>query len=264
MQELGTNDRSLGESLTAALAWWREAGADMAFVDAPQDWLAVQAPATAAKAAPAAGLPPLPQKAPRVSAQAQILDPIAKDRSNWPEKLEDFASWWLTEPSLAPRGAKRFAPIGPQGAALMVLVPMPAEDDGDALLSGRTGRLLDAMLRAMGFDPAQVYRASALPARIALPDWAGLGTAGLGAVLERHVMLAAPQRMLVFGRGDISALLGHGSAHSTHHLRGFNHETGRVNAGFEYDLETLLAKPSWKAGVWQRWLDGAAAAADPA
>lgn len=260
-----TNDRvpapSLGAGLTAALAWWREAGIDMAYVDAPQDWLAAETTRPAARPAPVAALPPPEQKAPRVSAQLPSVAPIAESRANWPEKLEDFAPWWLGETSLAPRGAKRLAPSGPAGAALMVLVPMPAEDDGDTLLSGRAGRLLDAMLAAAGFAADRVYRASALPARIALPDWAGLGAAGLAAVLARHVALATPQRVLVFGHADISALLGHGSAHSAHHLRAFNHEKGSVPAGFEVDLETLLARPGWKAGVWQRWLDGAASEA---
>lgn len=144
----------------------------------------------------------------------------------------------------------------------MVLVPMPADDDGEVLLSGKSGGLLDAMVAAFGIDPALVYRASALPARIALPDWAGLGHAGLGAVLTRHISLVAPQRMLVFGRADISALMGHDSAHTAHHLRPFNHESGSVPVGYEYDLETLSAKPGWKAGVWQRWLDGSSAALD--
>lgn len=260
---LDTNDRSqgrsVGQALEAALGWWAEAGVDMAFVDAPQDWLAAESPAPASKAAPV--LPPAEQRPPRVSARPPAAAPVAEDRSAWPEKFEDFAPWWLAEASLAPRGAKRLAPHGPAGAPLMVLVPMPAEDDGETLLSGRTGRLLDAMLTAMELDSAAVYRASALPARIALPDWAGLGAAGLGAVLKRHVALAAPKRMLVFGRGDISALLGHDLAHNAHHLRALNHENGSVAAGFEYDLETLLAKPGWKAGVWQRWLDGAAATA---
>lgn len=256
---LDTNDRSLGQALEAALGWWAEAGVDMAFVDEPQDWLAAESPAPSTKAAPI--LAPAAQKPPRVAAPSASAEPVAEDRSAWPEKFEDFTHWWLNEASLAPRGARRFAPYGPQGAPLMVLVPMPAEDDGETLLSGRTGRLLDAMLFAMGLDPTSVYRASALPARIALPDWAGLGGAGLGAVLKRHVALAAPERMLVFGRSDISALLGHDLAHSAHHLRALNHETGNVTAGFEYDLETLLAKPGWKAGVWQRWLDGAAAPA---
>lgn len=249
-------------ALEAALGWWAEAGVDMAFVDAPQDWLAAETPAAAKKAAPV--LPPVETRPQRVSAQAAAAEPIAEDRSGWPEKLEDFSAWWLAEPSLAPRGAKRLGPLGPYGAKLMVLVPMPAEDDGDALLSGRTGRLLDAMLGAMGLDPSDVYRAAALPARIALPDWAGLGAAGLGDVLKRHVALAAPQQVLVFGRSDILALLGHGSAHNAHHLRRLNHEKGTVPASFEYDLETLLAKPGWKAGVWQRWLGGAAESAAPA
>jgi DNA polymerase len=141
------------------------------------------------------------------------------------------------------------------GAALMVLVPMPAADDGEALLSGASGRLLDGMIAASGIDPGQVYRASALPARIALPDWAMLAAGGLGGVLAHHVALAAPQRLLVFGKTDISALMEHDSAHNALHLRAFNHESGNVPVGFEYDLETLLAKPAWKAGVWQRWLD---------
>ncbi len=263
MGQLDTNDRSLGHSLggalEAALAWWAGAGVDVAFVDEPQDWLAAESTAPAGRAAPV--LPPMEQKVPRISAQPAVPLPVAEDRRAWPQKFEDFALWWLSEQSLAPRGAKRLAPHGPSRAQLMVLVPMPAEDDGETLLSGRTGKLLDAMLGAMGLEPAAVYRASALPARVALPDWAGLGAAGLGAVLKLHVALAAPKKLLVFGRGDISALLGHDLAHNAHHLRALNHENGSVPAGFEYDLETLLAKPGWKAGVWQRWLDGAAATA---
>lgn len=256
MGPLDTNDRSLGQALDAALGWWAEAGVDMAFVDAPQDWLAADVPAPSGKPAPT--LPPVEKRPARVSAQPAEAPAVAQDRSAWPEKLEDFAPWWLAEPTLAPKGAKRFSPVGPCGADLMVLVPMPAEDDGEALLSGSTGKLLDAMLGAMGLDPAAVYRASALPARIALPDWAGLGAAGVGDVLKRHIALAQPKRILVFGRGDILTLLGHDSAQNAHHLRALNHESGSVPAGFEYDLETLLAKPGWKSGVWQRWLDGAA------
>ncbi len=259
MGSLDTNDSSLGQALEAALGWWADAGVDMAFVDAPQDWLAAEAPAPSAKQATA--LPPVEKRPTRVSAAQAATQPMAEDRSAWPHKIEDFAPWWLSEPSLAPRGAQRFAPHGPQGAPLMVLVPMPAEDDGEFLLSGRTGKLLDAILAAMGIDPVAVYKAAALPARIALPDWAGLGAAGLGAVLKRHVALAAPERMLVFGRADISALLEHDLAQNAHHLRALNHDNGSVPAGFEYDLEILLAKPGWKAGVWQRWLDGAAEAA---
>ncbi len=265
MEQLDTKDSGhqagLGTALESALSWWREAGVDCAFVDAPQDWLAAEASSPEQKAAArrAEAKPPSPPPG-RPAAPVPEAPPIAADRANWPATLEKFAPWWLSEPTLAPRGLPRVSPSGPANPALMVLVPMPAEDDGEALLSGKTGTLLDAMLAAFGIDPAQVYRASALPARIALPDWVGLaGTrsgAGLGAVLARHVALVAPKRLLVFGRTDILALMGHSSAHSAANLRVFNHDSVSVPAGFEYDLETLLAKPGWKAGVWQRWLDG--------
>jgi DNA polymerase len=238
--------------LTAALDWWREAGVDCDYTDAPQDWLA--AAREEPKRAAAAVLPPAPQPG-RAAAPPPEAAPIAQERGNWPATFGAFSQWWLSEPTLAPRGANRVPPSGPAGPALMVIVPMPAEDDGEVLLSGKTGRLLDAMIAAFGIDPAQVYRASALPSRIALPDWAGLAGAGLGAVLAHHIALVAPQRLLVFGRGDISTLMGHDSAHTALHLRAFNHESGSVPASFEYDLETLLTKPSWKAGVWQRWLE---------
>ncbi len=264
-ERIGLTNIDLADGLAAALDWWREAGVDCAFIDVPQDWLeAASASASAsASAAQTSGAAKPPSSVAANTAAARYLaasEPetpaLAADRALWPQTLQDFAPWWLNEPTLAPRGLPRLPPNGPAGAALMVLVPMPAEDDADTLLSGRTGRLLDAMLAAIGVDPAQVYRASALPARIALPDWAGMAGAGLGAVLAHHVALAAPQRLLVFGRSAISALMGHDSAHNALHLRAFNHESVSVPASFEYDLETLLAKPIWKSGVWQRWLAG--------
>ena len=255
MGQLDTHDARLGAGLEAALGWWREAGVDCAFIDAPQDWLAAENPAPERKAA--AGRQATNAPAPgRSASSAPEAAPIAADRTNWPLSLGAFAPWWLSEPSLAPCGLTRVLPSGPDKPALMVLVPMPAEDDGDILLSGKTGKLLNAMLAAFGIDSAQIYRASALPARIALPDWAAMASAGLGAVLAHHVALVSPQRLLVFGKTDISALLGHGSAHNAPNLHQFNHDSGTIPVGFEYDLETFLAKPGWKAGVWQRWLDG--------
>ena len=254
MGQLDTFDGGLGSGLEAALSWWREAGVDCAFVDVPQDWLTAENPAPARKAA--ANRPETNTPAPgRTTSPAPEAAPIAADHTQWPASLDAFAPWWLSEPTLAPRGLTRVAPSGPANAALMVLVPMPAEDDGEILLSGKTGKLLDAMLAAFGIDSAQVYRASALPARIALPDWAAMAEGGLGAVLAHHIALVSPHRLLVFGRTDISTLMGHDSAHNALHLRPLNHESGIITADFEYDLETFFAKPGLKAGLWKRWLD---------
>src|SRR3546814_9582036 len=75
-----------------------------------------------------------------------------------PQDLAAFRQWWLSEPGLdtiGPRG--RIAPQGEAGAGLMVLVMDPEAGDSQSLLSGAQGRLIDAMLRAMGMARAEVY-----------------------------------------------------------------------------------------------------------
>ncbi|WP_371432084.1 uracil-DNA glycosylase family protein [Novosphingobium sp.] len=238
--------------VAAAFDWWRDAGVDCAFVDDPQDWLAE---AHARDQAEKGGARPAPaRKAPETPAVAEIPR-IGGPRDQWPATLAEFPSWWLSEPSLAPAGLPRVPPAGPVQADLMVLVAMPEEDDSEALLSGRSGRLLDAMLAAMGLSRSQVYIAAALPARIAAPDWARLAETGMGAILAHHVTLAAPRRMLVFGRSGISTLMGNDSPNNAANLDSFNHDRGRVPAASAHDLEAMLARPALKAGIWSRWLE---------
>lgn len=241
---------ALAREVAGALDWWRQAGVDADMRDAVQDWLAANRPAPKAETAPA-------RKAARPAPEPESPPPPALGgaRDDWPATLADFAPWWLAQAGLAPAGMRRIAPSGPHGAPLMVLIDMPEADDAEGLLTGRAGGLLDSLLRAFGLGRAEVYLAAALPARIALPDWPALRAQGLGAVLERHIALAAPQRVLVFGQGWVSALLGHDSPQSAALLRCLNHEQGTTPALVTYELGFYLSKPSAKAGLWQRWLD---------
>ncbi|WP_264424246.1 uracil-DNA glycosylase family protein [Novosphingobium sp. KCTC 2891] len=231
----------------AALDWWRDAGVDCAFVDDPQDWLAASRPV----------VPPTPAQR-KAMAEAEVvaaIPPIGADRAGWPSELAGFAAWWMAEPSLAPAGARRVPPAGPAEAELMVLVAMPEEEDSERLLSGRGGKMLDAMLAAMDLSRDRTYLTSVLPARIAVPDWADLASRRLGDVLAHHVALAQPRRLLVFGRSLVSTLLDNDSTHKRSDLRAFNHDGGSVPAISTYDLEALLAKPAFKASLWNRWLE---------
>ncbi len=232
----------IGIDLAAALDWWREAGVDGDFTEAPQDWLA-ETLVGASAPQPALAEPDKP--APQIGGLP----------STWPKNLAEFRAWWLDEPSLAIAGLQRVGSAGPHRAALMVLVAMPEADDAETLLSGKTGRLLDALLEAFGLNRPQVYLASALPARVALPDWEALTEQGMGAVTAHHIALAAPQRLVVLGRGGISTLLGNGSAQSAAYLSVFNHESVSVPMLITPDLEALLVSPGMKAGLWNRWLD---------
>ena len=238
------------EGLTAALDWWREAGVDCDFRDEPRDWLPPRdepAVAAAAQTSPT----PFAAKAAPVAEEP----PVGGDPALWPQRLEDFSGWWLSEPSLD-HGIvmQRIAPRGSAGAALMMLVDYPEVSDRETLLSGRLGALLGAMLRAFGITDEQAYIASVLPRHTPLPDWAALKAAGLGKVLAHHIGLAAPQRLLVLGQ-HISPLLGHDPALSAATLPKFNHAGQTIPLLVAPSLEDLIARPRRKAALWQRWLE---------
>ncbi len=234
---------AIAEAIVAAIAWWRDAGVDGDFADAPQDWLAVPGPTVPAKSAPLAA----------TAAPAPVA--IAGGPQAWPAELAEFSTWWTTEPALGAFGAGRIAPRGPPNPALMVVVPMPEAHDRETLLSGPAGRLLDGFLAAAGLTRAAVYCAAACPARIAAPDWAALAEQGLGQLLAHHIGLVRPQRVMVFGQNGISTLLGNGSTNNPMLLPFVNHSGAIVPSLTAYDLETIVARPALKAALWNRWLD---------
>ena len=241
----------LKDDIAGALEWWREAGVDAAYADEPQAWLAEpetpdqllsSTPETRRNSAPTLE-PPTPK--------------IGGIREAWPSNLAEFSNWWLTESSLDEGGLyPRVSPSGEAGAELMVLVPMPEEEDRDALLAGPQGRLLNGFLSAASLSPRQVYRAAVLPRHTPLAEWAELERQGMGAVLAHHVALARPRRLLVLGR-NILPLCGHDPAQGAQMLRSFNHEGGSVPALFAAGLERLLGNWQLRARLWQHWLDWA-------
>ena len=257
---MDANETDWSADWAAAQAWWREAGVDLAFADQPTAWLT--APAAAPGESPQRRGPQseendIAARGPRLRRDAVERQEtrIGGNRAHWPATLDAFGGWWLTEPSLdcAP-AARRVLPRGPAGAALMVLVAMPEAEDRGELLSGPQGRLLDAILAAFGSRPDAVYRTSALPCPGPAIDWAALAEAGMTEVLTHHIALAAPQRLIVFGR-DVSPLLRHDPAQSAANLTHFEHDDGRVPLLVAPSLAALIDKPALKRALWRRWLD---------
>lgn len=234
-------------ALSATLAWWREAGISHAFLDSPQGWLA-ETSAAAAVAEPSRSAP--------AARQAALPPPRPfGDPSAWPQELAAFQAWWLTEPALAPGPIEsRVPPRGPQGARLMALVPEPEAEDGETLLTGPQGKLLSAILRAMGVAEAEVYVAAALPRRLPGADWQALASQGLGEVLRHHIALAAPARVVVFGAG-VLPLLGHDPTQSAAVLPIVNQEGSEILRFDAPALATMLERAGAKAAFWRRWLE---------
>lgn len=236
---------TLAEQFAAAQDWWREAGVDSAFADAPRNWLEqpVKAPPSA--------------EAPMKAAQpaAATVPPLGGDPATWPRSLAEFAPWWLAGELLETGGsAPRIAPRGTESAELMVLVPMPEEADRERLLSGPQGRLVANMLAAMGIAEDAAFLAAALPRYARHPDWQALADRELGKVLVHLVEIAAPRRLLILGRAMLP-LFGHGSAQPGQKPLPIELQGCPVPALVSFGPENLLETPRFRKLLWQGWLD---------
>ncbi|MBU0670004.1 MAG: hypothetical protein KKG32_08075 [Alphaproteobacteria bacterium] len=258
MTAMHLQDFSSREALAGALAWWREAGVDCDFADAPCDWLAqaeTVEPVTAPKLEAIAKAPP-----PRTAIQRALASEsengarVGGAAAHYPGDLETFRQFWLTEPGLDERGsAGRVAPRGSTGAKLMLLVAQPDPEDDERLLSGPQGRLLAAILRAMGLSEDETYIASALPRPAPLPDWNALAARGLGELTRHHIALAAPQRLVVFGRALAPLLAPDGEPSPVLQLRDSN-----VPAMLAPRLDRLARMPGHRKQFWTNWLEWSA------
>ncbi|WP_137679104.1 hypothetical protein [Aurantiacibacter suaedae] len=226
---------SFADQLAAINAWWADAGVDHLFDDEPQALLREQVAA-----------PDAMPKAADTSAQAEAELVPSFDPSTLPTSLEAFATWWKDPATELPLAhGTRVAARGPAEAPIMVLVPMPEAGDSERLLASAQGRLIANILRAMGLAEEQAYFASALPCPTTMPDWPGLARVGLSAITERHVALAAPQRVLVLGDG-MGQMLG---------LAQGQGQLADIPALAARAPEHLLAHPRQRARLWRALLD---------
>lgn len=160
----------------------------------------------------------------------------------------------MSEPTLAPGTlSRRVPPRGVAQSRLMVLVAQPADDDADGLLTGAEGRVLAAMLRAMGIAPHEAYCASVLPAPVPLPDWHDLPARGFSEITRHHIQLAAPERILVAGR-DLAAIFDLTPAQLQ--------ESATMNFGnrnlpilIAPALDQIARSAGRRQRFWQNWLD---------
>lgn len=234
------------EDFAAALDWWREAGVDHDFTDDPTDWLAPP------PAAPDKGVPAAPVRREPEPAAPAGKPAFGGEPATWPDDLERFRAWWLSDDALEDGGiGPRVAPRGPAKADVMVVVAMPGEEDTEVLLSGAQGRLLNGFLRAAGLAEETIYVASVLPRCAPMPD---LAREGLGEILRHHAALVAPQRIIALGR-NILPLLAHEPAQAPATLPRFNHDSRNVPIMEARGPAELLRSARARAELWQSWLD---------
>ena len=220
------------EALASALEWWRDAGVDVAIDEAPRNWLAPAPPRVAATAP---------------EAEAEVAPAVL------PTTLEAFATWRTSAavPETA-WGTPILPPEGPAGAELMVVIECPEREDVAAgrLLSGATGRLFDAMLRAIGRDRSDIAITAVAAARPVSGRVPEAAAAQLATIARHHVGLAAPKAVLLIGNAT-RALIGQECATARGALHAINHDGGKTVAVASFHPKLLLERPERKADAWR-------------
>ena len=240
--------------------WWSLAGVDALVGEAPAGWLAAPpandpAPTRAKVAAIAATYEPEAAPLPAALQRPETAEaPAAKGPVELPEDWQAFQRWLATHPEVpgSQWDARRVLPVGDAGAPLMLLTAWPEIDDqrDGELFAGPAGKLLDAMLRAIGMTRGDTYMASLAITR---PPGGRCDEKDLGELdrlLWHHLRLARPGRLLLIGSDIVRMAAKRALPDVRGRLLDINQDGGKVEAVAIAHPAMLLARPAQKAAAW--------------
>ena len=215
----------------SALAWWLEAGVDVAVQEAPRDWL----------------------RAAAVASQTALTPPQVPSDSidAMPETLDLFRDWLGSAPSLpfAAAGARRVLPRGSENAPIMLIAEMPGLDDAadGQPIGGEAWALTQRMLAAIGIDADEAYCASLSCFHSPAAKMSPAEIDACAAIARRHLALAKPKRLLLLGDVPARALVGRPLAAA----RGHVHQVEGVCTVATFHPRMLLENSTRKADAWR-------------
>jgi DNA polymerase len=253
-------------ALADLLAFYLEAGVDCALDEAPVDRLAEEASMAAAPPAAAPDRParrPLdaaPPPAPRAEAapapevaigSAREAARSAADLDALRRLLESFEGCALKHTATR----LVFADGNPQARVMFVGEAPGRDEDLEGLpFVGRSGKLLDLMLKSIGLDRSTVYVANVIPWRppgnrtptpqetqICLP------------FVQRQIELVDPDILVTMGNPATQALLNTREGITRIRGRWLDYDTGtrRIRAIATYHPAYLLRSPDYKRHAFQ-------------
>jgi DNA polymerase len=229
--QVGGEVESIGfAEARSALAWWLEAGVDIAVQEQPRDWLKPAPPQNLAPAEPA---------------------PVANVSQPSHETLAELQSWLANSVQLplAGSGAKRILPHGPENAPVMLLADAPALADAAAgqPIGGDAWILAERMLAAIGIAADQAYSASLSCVHAPGTRMNEADRQACADIARQQICLANPRRLLLFGDGPCLALLGKRLIEA----RGHVHKVEGVRAVATFHPRHLINRPLDKHLAWR-------------
>jgi DNA polymerase len=255
-------------SLRQLLAFYLEAGVDCALGDEPVDRLAEPDSIPAAAAAPREIAPPRPIR----EMPAAIAAPVRADVALAPEAaISSAREAARTAPSLEALRALLenfegcalkhtatrlvFSDGNPEARVMFVGEAPGREEDIEGLpFVGRSGKLLDRMIAAIGLDRSKAYIANVIPWRppgnrtptpqetqICLP------------FIQRQIELVNPDVLVTLGNPSTQTLLSTRDGIMKTRGRWFDYDTGTrtIRAIATFHPAYLLRSPSYKRMTWQ-------------
>jgi DNA polymerase len=214
----------------SALTWWLDAGVDVLVQEDPRDWLHSPPPNVQARLAEAK--------------PANVVQPAH-------ETLAELQSWLSSSMHLplVSATAKRIMPHGPEDSAIMLLSDSPTFEDSAAgqPIGGDAWELTKRMLAAIKIPVEQAYSASLSCLHLPGSKMSAAERDECSEIARKHIKLAAPKRLLLFGDGPAQALLGKPLVQA----RGHVHKIEGVRTVATFHPRSLINRPSNKSLAWK-------------
>ena len=257
--------RDPAPSLRELLAFYVEAGVDCAITDEPVNRLSDEAPDLAPVTAPAPAYAPLLRNSempkPAAKADAAPLPDIA---------IANAREMAATAPDLAALRALMdgfdgcalkstatrlvFADGNPRAKIMFVGEAPGRDEDIEGLpFVGRSGKLLDLMLAAIGLDRGSVYIANVIPWRPpGNRDPSPQETQVCLPFIRRHIELVNPDILVTMGNPATQSLLGirEGIMKTRGRWRDYDTGTRSIKVLPTFHPAYLLRQPSYKRMAW--------------
>ena len=248
------------------LAFYLEAGVDCALTDEPVDRLAEPdgvpaaapretAPPKIVREMPAAA-PPVPRSETTPAPEAAIAS--AREAARTAPTLEALRSLLENFDGCALKHTATrlvFADGNPQARVMFVGEAPGRDEDIEGLpFVGRSGKLLDRMIAAIGLDRSKAYIANVIPWR---PPGNRTPTPQETQVclpfIQRQIELVNPDVLVTLGNPSTQALLGTREGIMRTRGKWFDYDTGTrtIRAIATFHPAYLLRSPSYKRMTWQ-------------
>jgi DNA polymerase len=216
----------------SALAWWLDAGVDIALQEEPRNWLK----------------PPAPR--PRKSSESEPAAPpnIVQPAHETLAELQDWLASSMQLP-LVSAVAKRIMPQGPENAPVMLLTDAPTLDDAAAgqPIGGEAWELAKRMLAAIKIPAEEAYSASLSCFHVPGTKMSPADREACAEIARQHIRLAKPKRLLLLGDGPAQALLGKPLPLARGHVQ----KVEGVRTVVTFHPRQLINQPSNKSLAWK-------------